>query len=377
MEVCEDKKNTTPTTVAEGCEWIIDTCDGALSIQDGEWDDIALRRHLWDKNKVYPAFNITVTTPGKDREALVLKLQMSYLWLGDSWTPYGDLVMDMAERPDKELLQRIKTHCVHNGRLRVLTTAPSGTILQACLDDPQLGAIPWDVVTYTGTYNVITGEKNGLPTLLDVLAKKMNRQDGSVMFNGNWWVAMGRDKMDKRLKDLSTLFNDADWQMLRDIYGDLVRAVERFMCVFNAGLIQPDKLFNDGEDGAEIAPPEVLQEAVAQRQKGMSEYVRWCKTPEAIKWVKNKKKNILLSLEHNAPMADYVIALATEADMQPFWEIKTGVLQAKLDSKPKVLDTAPAVDVPINCFHFELKPVAADKVYETVHASVMSCMSTL
>lgn len=357
----EQKEWPVPTTVEDAQFHIQQVCSGGIALMDNEWDDNALAYYLYTRN-IRPNVCVTLTTSQKDFPVLSSKLIMLGAWLGDSLGTRSNLTLDLANWQDQDkmtaLIYTVKKNCIHNGRLRILSTAPSGPILQVFLNDPVLAKMPWDIVVYTGQYNVIHGQDKGLPVLLDVLPKIPS---GSTIFNGTWTGG----RQDARLKDLSTLLTHDDWERLHERNPPLLRTMENFMKVFNVGLIAPQSLFQDQ------TPPEIIESAKQiWNKKKLDDYLIHCQSLR--QWVKDKKKTILTSLYRNAPLADFIIALAQDKRMTKLWELKTGVLEATgsflVTKEGEVTDTTPNY-----CFHLELRGQAFDTIHDIVMETFPVC----
>jgi len=322
--------------------WLDNTLEDCLHIHDAELDDLGLCKAMTNSSS-RPAVSIILTFPKKDHETLGAKLKLMQIWL-DRDAELGTVANFVLPASEvaisaKRITQLVRDHCVHGGRIRICSTAPSGCILKLLLDDPELGKLPWDLVCYSGAYNVSSGE----PKLLDLVARKMNSGDGSRMFNANWFTAMGADKMPPELKNFGTILQDEDWDVLPE---PLEKAIRHFLKLFNRKIADPDDLFLD------TANPEIVKAArdIWQQDK-LDDYLKYCnQNPSA---VKPKKRGLLSKIDQDAPGADFLIALALQRRLWStgLWKVVPGKLV--VDEKLQVFQVAEGV-APNNVFGIQL-----------------------
>jgi hypothetical protein len=320
---------------------------GGLHLHDGEFDDVGTMK-MYEQQDLHPAVSVVLMAPGKkDYRCLSLKLAMMGAWLEEPFGSQENLVLPL--RPDQEasqlFLEVVRQHCVHDGRLRLVSTAPSGPYLDLLLQDEVLGKLPWDMVFYTGIYNVNTG----VPDLKTTLLKK-SRDPESCLFNGNWFTAMGGPRMEPYLKDFSTLVAEEDWKVFKKVDAVLHGYQEEFMKKFNQELVAPESLFLE-----EKTPPEVVTEAGQIWKTGdFPAYRKFCLAAPQKQYVKPKKVNILSSLTRNAPNADWLLGLAIQPTLEHLWKLETGSLI--YDPKVSAFQVVvPDDGIPANTFELVLR----------------------
>lgn len=359
-------------SVPEAICWIRATLKGSFHLTDSEVDDIATMAAC-EQADIHPNISMVLTTPRKDFEALTLKLTTMGCWLNGPFGSKTNLITDMNYPPAlPNFYKQVKTHCVDpiTKRLKIFSTAPSAKMFNALLQNQELAALPWDVVCYTGAYNIQVNEQ---VNFLTTLYKKLTSGDGSRMYMAQWYTGMGQGK-DPRLRNLSSLLNEKDWQYINKENPSLVRYIENLLFVFNKNLIMPDNLFDDGKQGTKTTPTTVIEAAKKVWESGCYvEYVEFCQSAVigGIKiwdFVKNKKKGILASVDalvHDAPLADMLIGLVISTKLEKYWKISAGRLVIDND----MLNIAPVDDTP-NVFELQLQ--LSDEAVQAVHDEILN-----
>jgi len=375
MMAMEEDKTTSvefPTTTHEAIDWIRETLANSVQLTDAEVDD-TWTMVACEKAQLHPAVSAVLTTPRKDTEALSLKLNTMGTWLNAPFGTKSNLVMDLNAPPSADFLKLVKLHCLDRktGRLKIFSTAPSAQMLHAFLQDQELATAPWDIVCYTGAYNI---QVDAQVNLLTTLYKKLISGDGSRMYMAQWYTGMGQGK-EGRLRNLSTLLGDDDWKLIATENPSLCRFIEGLLYVFNKNLVVPANLFEDGKQGTQVTPPSILKAAEeAWSKTTYPEYVAFCQraTVDGVSvwnYVKNKKKGILASVNaliHDAPLADMLIGLVISKRLEKCWKLCAGSLvvdKDMLNIVPVKQDEVPNV--------FELQLQLSEASVQAVHDEIL------
>jgi hypothetical protein len=364
----DSKTSSAVDDVATAVALVHDTARGCLRISDGELDD-TWTDFMLQQLGLRPAVRINLLSANKDRDAAYLKTVLAREWLGDGVDHGFNYTLDVDAEPSNCVLENILEHCVDfkTGRLKIVCTAPCASVIQGLLAHKLLAKLHWDVICYAGAYNI---QNKKQVNLLNTLATKISQDPESRLYLAQWFTAMGRGTV-PRLTNLSTLLTKEDWVAIESKNLNLWYAVENFLRVFNAGLIEPNSLFIEGTpDKIRIAAAESF--ACTRSSVGGADYqhyAKFCLTDEVREYVKPKKLGIFFGVDglaHDAPLADMIIGLAAHPAMKRYWRLHRGTL--RIDEKAGFLDIAAGAEGNT----FELQLVISDDAIAALHDTVLS-----